>query len=65
MLMFIFKQSLGEDVSNHVKGWKKYHFHCVGLHLFTNEMDLNADVFTLSMKLGIFDYTSRSLQIYD
>jgi hypothetical protein len=32
-----------------------------GLHLFKNEMDLNADVFTLSMKLGIFDYTSRSL----
>jgi hypothetical protein len=65
MLMFIFKQSLSEDVSSHVKGWKKYHFHCVGSHLFMNEMDLNADVFTLSMKLGIFNYTTRSLQIYD
>jgi hypothetical protein len=52
--MFIFTQPLGEeDVCSHVKGCTKYQLNYVGLHLFTNEMDLNVNVFTPFMKLGI------------
>ncbi len=50
----MFRQTLGEDVCSHVKGWTKYHLNYVGLDLFTNEMDLNVDVFTPFMKFGIF-----------
>jgi hypothetical protein len=61
--MIIFRQTFGEDVSIHGKGWRKYHFHWVGLCLFMNEMDLNVNVFILFMKLGIFDYNNRKFQI--